>query len=79
MGAAVGFIEEKQMGYWLSCYLDDELSVAERREVERLLLRFQHWRYELALMKRSNRCIDRVLRQLKPFRLSPGSHPSTLE
>lgn len=79
MGGAVVFIEDKQMGFWLSCYLDNELSVSERREVERLLLRYQHWRHELALMKRSNRCIDRVLRQLKPFRRSPGSHPSTLE
>jgi len=79
MGGNVVFIEEKHRNYWLSCYLDNELSAAEQREVERLLLRHQHWRQELALMKRSNQCVDRVLRQLKPLQHCRGTFASTSE
>lgn len=79
MGGDVVFIEEKDRNYWLSCYLDNELSAAEQREVERLLFRRPHWRQELALMKRSNQCVDRVLRQLIPLRHSRCTFASTSE
>lgn len=56
-------IHDKNWDYWLSCYLDNELSEEDQLAVEQLILWDSDCRKELDLMKRATQCLERVLKK----------------
>lgn len=54
-------IDENDWNYWLSCYLDNELSMEDKFAVEQRILRDTNLREELDMMKHVTQCLERVL------------------
>jgi len=53
--------KEKDWDYWLSCYLDNELSEEDQLAIELRISWDRECRQEFRLMKHAVQCLDRVL------------------